>query len=192
MTPSIEVVLLSTLFCFGSALASVDPEYEVESRMGRYEIRRYESTWVAETKIDSNFEDTSNEGVRVLTNYIFGNNKAKGQDASVKIQMTAPASQTMTSDGFFILFTLPRKYTIETIPEPLDSRIVLKRIPARNVAVFEYTGSWSDVSYQEKLKEFLSLLKKDGIKTIGEPEFARFNSPLQLWFLRRNEILINL
>jgi hypothetical protein len=24
--------------------------------------------------------------------------------------------------------------------------------------------------------------------TLGEPMFARFNSPLQLWFLRRNEI----
>jgi hypothetical protein len=64
----------------------------------------------------------------------------------------------------------------------------LRQLPARKVAVYSYSGSWSESRYKDKLASFKEDLKKDGLETIGEPVLARFNSPFQLWFLRRNEI----
>jgi hypothetical protein len=49
-------------------------------------------------------------------------------------------------------------------------------------------GSWSESRYSEKLQSFELQLKKDNVKTVGGPSLARYNSPFQLWFLRRNEI----
>jgi len=54
--------------------------------------------------------------------------------------------------------------------------------------VFTYSGGWSEARYNIKLAEFKKHLEEDNVKTKGEPIFARFNSPFQLWFLRRNEI----
>ncbi|MFZ4715430.1 MAG: heme-binding protein [Bacteriovoracaceae bacterium] len=39
---------------------------------------------------------------------------------------------------------------------------------------------------------FQDALKRNGELTYGEPIFARYNSPFQIWFLRRNEIWINI
>jgi hypothetical protein len=36
--------------------------------------------------------------------------------------------------------------------------------------------------------DFKNELKKDNLEPIGEAVLARYNSPFQLWFLRRNEI----
>ena len=36
----------------------------------------------------------------------------------------------------------------------------------------------------------IKALQNANIKIIGEPSFARYNSPFALWFMRRNEIMI--
>ena len=105
-----------------------------------------------------------------------------------KIKMTAPVTQSKDSSGFLVQFTMPKPYTLDTLPIPNDSRVKLREMPAKRVAVFSYSGSWSESRYQEKLGEFKEALKTDSLHTVGEPTLARFNSPFQLWFLRRNEI----
>ncbi|HWR72583.1 MAG TPA: heme-binding protein [Nitrospirota bacterium] len=40
-------------------------------------------------------------------------------------------------------------------------------------------------------KELLeAFIQKQNLRPLGEPVFARYNSPFTLWFLRRNEVLI--
>jgi len=200
MRKIILLVLLSIVFYTGGIMAIEEPKYTIESKKEHYEIRRYESTLVAETKIEASFDESGNKAFRILADYIFGNNKSKArlemtapvtmQEQSEKITMTAPVSQTRTSDGFLIQFTMPEKFTIDTIPEPNDPRVKIRVIASRKVAAYTYTGSWSEVYYKEQLSKFLSELNRDGVRVIGEPVFARYNSPFQLWFLRRNEILI--
>ncbi len=112
------------------------------------------------------------------------------QVASEKIEMTAPVTQTKGTSGFLVQFTMPKKYTLETLPIPDDSRVHLRKLAARKVAVYKYSGSWSESRYIKKLANFKADLKTDNIKTLGEPTLARYNSPFQLWFLRRNEIWI--
>lgn len=179
-------------------MAIEEPKFIVLSKTEDYEIRKYDSICVAETEIKSDFENAGNYGFRILADYIFGNNKSKAKISmtapviqtpkSEKIAMTAPVTQMQTSSGFFVQFTMPANYTLENIPEPNDPRVIIKQIPSRNVAVYRYTGSWSKSRYETMLKKFREALLKNGVKVIGEPVFARFNSPFQLWFLRRNEI----
>ena len=179
-------------------MAIEEPQYTVESKATHYEIRKYGSVVVAETKIDSDFDNAGNQAFKILAGYIFGANKSKTKIAmtapviqeavSEKIEMTAPVTQTKNASGFLVQFTMPKKYTLETLPVPDDSRVLLRQLPGRRVAVYTYSGSWSESRYAEKLADFNLDLKSDKVETFGEPLLARYNSPFQLWFLRRNEI----
>jgi hypothetical protein len=196
-----------TLFYLGVAMAISEPKYSVEVKNDNYEIRLYEKTIVAQTLIADEFDEVGNKAFRILADYIFGNNKGAGKIAmtapvvqqpvpessektapSEKIEMTAPVSQVRSSSGYLVQFTMPAKYSMETLPQPNDPRVQIVEIPIRRVAVFSYSGSWSETKYKNNLAEFQTLLEKDSIKTSGEPIFARFDSPFRLWFLRRNEI----
>lgn len=200
MKGSFKYILLLFIIFSGGVMAIEEPKYQVVVKTDVYEIRKYNSILVAETKIDASFEEAGNKAFRILADYIFGNNKSKAKIAmtapvtqqvtSEKIEMTAPVNQIKTPDGFLVQFTMPEKYNLETIPEPNDSRVKIREIPPRKVSVFRYSGSWSESRYKEKLEEFLIALKKDGVKPVGEAILARYNSPFQLWFLRRNEIWI--
>ncbi|MBK9322890.1 MAG: heme-binding protein [Bdellovibrionaceae bacterium] len=179
-------------------MAVSEPKFRIESKSENYEIRLYESTIVAETLVEADFDEAGNKAFRILADYIFGNNKSKvkidmtapvaQQSTSEKIAMTAPVSQMQDARGQLVQFTMPDSFTMETLPEPIDARVHLRKIDPRAVAVFSYSGSWSESRYKSKLAEFKSELLKNNVKTTGEPIFARFNSPFQIWFLRRNEI----
>lgn len=199
-----KLFIITTLFSLiaGVAMAIEEPKYEVESKTDAYEVRKYGSVLVAETTVSGTFEDAGNQAFRILADYIFGNNKTKAkiamtapvaqQNASEKISMTAPVSQTKIADGFLVQFTMPSKYTMQTLPEPNDGRVKLREIPGHKVAVYSYSGTWSESRYQAKLELFLSELKKNGIQKKGEPVFARYNPPFMPWFLRRNEIWVEI
>ncbi len=183
-------------------MAIEEPKFTVESKNEIYEICRYETVIVAETEVLGGFEDSGNQSFKILASYIFGNNTtekkiamtapASQQPASEKIAMTAPVSQQRSESGYVVHFTMPSSFTLESLPKPNDSRVKIVQMPERRVAVYKYSGSWSESRYKEKLQEFTQALEKDKVKTVGEPVFARFNSPFQLWFLRRNEIWFNL
>ena len=87
---------------------------------------------------------------------------------------------------------MPQKFTLETLPIPLDKRITLKEIPSKTVSVRLYSGSWGEEKYKENEAILLKALDDAGIKTVGKPSFARYNSPFALWFMRRNEIMIEI
>ncbi len=194
---------IALIFLFtGVVMAIEEPQYTVESKSQHYEIRKYGPIIVAETKIESDFENAGNQAFKILAGYIFGANKSKtkiamtapvNQEAiSEKIEKTAPETQTKGSSGFLVQFTMPQKYSLDTLPVPDDSRVQLRQVSARKVAVFTYSGSWSESRYVEKLSEFNLELKSDKIETVGEPMLALYNSTFQLCFLRRNEIWLDI
>jgi hypothetical protein len=186
----------------GVAMAIEEPSYTIISKSENFEVRKYGPIIVAETKVEADFENAGNQAFKILAGYIFGGNKSKTKIAmtapvnqvsetpSEKIAMTAPVTMNKSANGFLVQFTMPNSYTLETLPIPDDRRVEIRQIPARTVAVFSYSGSWSQARYLSKLEEFQSELKKNSISTLGEPILARFNSPFQIWFLRRNEIWI--
>ena len=182
-------------------MALEKPEYEVLSSDGDFELRRYEPYIVAETLVDGEFDRAGNEGFRRLADYIFGNNRRRQsiemtapvtQETSQKIAMTAPVAMDRADDQWRITFMMPSEYTLETVPEPVDERVVLKEVPAETFAVVVYSGTWSQKRYLEHEGRLLEWVRSRGLEAIGEPVFARYDPPFKPWFLRRNEVLIRI
>jgi effector-binding domain-containing protein len=194
------LLFLTFNFTTGVAMAIEEPAFSVESKTDVYEIRKYDPYLVAEVKVQGSFAEAGNKGFRPLADFIFGNNTSSAKidmtspvsqkPQSEKIEMTAPVNLTNEGGAFVVQFAMPKKYTLETLPKPNDPRVQIREIAAKRVAVLSYSGSWSEERYQKKLALLLSSLEKDGHKVIGDASFARYNPPWQLWFLRRNEIWV--
>jgi hypothetical protein len=161
-----------------------------------FEVRRYEPYLVAETVVDASAGEAGNQGFRILAGYIFGGNKgarkiemtAPVAQSPAKIAMTAPVAQSASAGGYAIQFAMPREWTLQSLPEPNDARVMLREVPARTVAVIRYSGTSSQGLYDENLKKLKDALEQEGTKWRGEPTWARYDPPWTPWFLRRNEI----
>ena len=86
---------------------------------------------------------------------------------------------------------MPSAYTLATLPEPLDAKVKLRQVEGKTVAAHTYSGSWSQSNYDEHLGILKTALAKAGVKTVGEPLYSRYNAPFTPWFLRKNEIWLN-
>lgn len=161
------------------------PRYEVMKKESNFELRNYSNLILAETIVDNNFDESSNIGFRRLAGYIFGGNTSKQ-----KIAMTTPVGQELRQGKFVISFTMPSNYTIESLPVPDDKNVSLKALGKREVAAIIFSGTWSQSRYEAHLVELKKWIKLKNLKVINDPIFARYNPPWTPWFMRRNEILI--
>ncbi|MFZ9024589.1 MAG: SOUL family heme-binding protein, partial [Anaerohalosphaeraceae bacterium] len=109
---------------------------------------------------------------------------------SEKIAMTAPVTQQASGAQYAVSFVMPAKYTLETLPAPTDPAVTVKEIPGYKAAVIRYSGTWSPKRYEEKKANLETYIKENGLTPVGEPIWARYDPPFQLWFLRRNEVVI--
>ena len=167
------------------------PEYTVTERIGRVEIRDYDGYLAAETTVDGPLERAGNAGFRTLARFIFGANEtAPGE--STKIAMTTPVTQVPTGDRYRIRFMMPRAYTTDTLPTPADDRVTITEVGPQRVAALRYSGSWSKSGHDRHLCELRDTLAVDGRSTVGEPVWARYDPPWKPWFLRRNEVMLEL
>jgi effector-binding domain-containing protein len=174
-------------------------KYEVISKEGKFEVRQYQAQIVAETIVESDFDEAGNIAFRRLFDYISGENRKKESIAmtapvnqkasSEKIAMTAPVNQQKTEGKYSFSFLMPSKYTMDTLPEPLDSNVRLREIPAQKIAAVRYSGSWSRKKYEAQKTLLEEFIKQKGLRITGEDIFARYDPPFQLWFLKRNEVL---
>ncbi len=184
-------------------MAIEEPAYRVVKEYESFELRRYAAYLTAATEVEGEFDAAGNVGFRVLFDYISGNNsraesiamtapveqRAKGE----KIAMTAPVSQSRgagSADTHVVSFVMPKDYTLETVPQPRDPRVRIQQVPSRLVAVRRYSGRWSVANYRENEANLLEAVDKAGLRTVGVPLYARYNSPFKPWFLRRNEVMI--
>ena len=202
--------LVAAIPFFGFCLASVlfvrdaqaieETKYEVIESEGEFELRQYPAHVVAETLVEGDFSEVGNAEFRRLSGYIDGQNRRKqtipmtapvSQEAdSVKIPMTAPVNQERAGEKWRFTFLMPAEYNLETLPEPLDSRVELREVPERLMAALKYSGTWSKSRYGEKQEQLMEWIARRGLNQVGEPVFARYNPPFTPWFLRRNEVLI--
>jgi hypothetical protein len=198
---TITLFLLLSLFVLGeNSMAIEQTKYTVIEKEGDFEVRQYEPHIVAETFVEGDFDEVGNEGFRRLAGYIFGENRKKHkismtapvtlEVSSENIAMTAPVNQEPKDGTWRITFFMPSKYTLEMLPEPLDSRVVLKEVPGALMAALTYSGFWSRERYEQKKVYLETLIQRRGLQPSGEPIFARYDPPFKPWFLRRNEVLI--
>lgn len=180
-------------------MAIEKPEYELIEKDGSFELRDYAPYLVAETQVDAGFEDAGNIAFQRLFRYISGDNTAEAkiamtapvtQSRGEKIAMTAPVTQVASETGYAVAFVVPSKYTLDTVPRPLDPAIQIREIPAQRVAAWRYSGRWTTANYRDSEMKLRQALESRGLGPIGEPVLARYDPPFMPSFLRRNEVLI--
>lgn len=161
-------------------------KYEVLRKLDKVEIRRYPSL------ITARADGYGEGGFDLLFRFITCENRQKAKVkmtapvVSEKIEMTAP----VLSDRGSLAFVMPEGYTLETTPEPMDKRVKTTQVPVRLVAVLRFSGRWSESIFSKRTKELLEALTKAKIKTKGNVFAMLYNAPFTPWFMRRNEVTI--
>ncbi|MFA5397729.1 MAG: heme-binding protein [Methanogenium sp.] len=160
--------------------------YEITGARGEIEFRRYPAVVLATVASTG-----GNDGFNLLFAYITGKNAAQNNISmtspvitSQQIAMTSP----VVTDAASMSFVMPPGKTRDDIPDPLDDRVQISTVPAREVAVIRFSGyarKGKVAATEVRLREGL---KKAGIEPLGELFLMRYNPPWTLGFLRRNEV----
>lgn len=186
LLPVLGVVVMS-VFHTQAAHAIEEPRFQVERVLEpkRIELRRYEPYVVAEVTVPGPAQQAGNQGFSYLGGYIFGRNQGDR-----KIAMTAPVAQARADSGagYVVQFMMPSSFTMDTLPLPTDPKVRLKEVPGQRVIAVMYSGTWSQSNYDEHLTLLKAAAEEAGLKTQGEPVYARYDAPWVPWFMRRNEI----
>ena len=186
------------------AMAIEIPEYRVLEQEGSFELRAYSSYLIAETEVEAGFMNAGNIAFGRLLRYISGANAAQAEIAMTapveqssqgeKIAMTAPVEQSKADGVYRVGFVVPRKYNRETVPKPTDPRVSIREVPARTVAVWRYSGRWTEENFREHEQDLRRAVQARGLQAVSGDSaiIARYDAPFIPWFMRRNEVLIPL
>ena len=183
------------------------PTYETLVEEDRFEVRQYDPMLVAEVTHTGERSRALNAGFRRLAAYIFaqerpGRNEGEEQseaiamtspvivDQAEEIAMTSPVIQDPEREGRWrTRFVMPRKYTLETLPDAADD-ITLTEVPARRLAVVRFAGASSSRNLERAEEILREWMAGREIEAIGPAEYAFYDSPMVPSRFRRNEVLI--
>jgi len=198
------------------------PDYTVESKEGDIEIRAYPGYILAQTDVKADFDKAIGMGFSILANYIFGGNRKKSKismtapvsgenlsesekiamtvpvteesvDESEKIPMTAPVTEEKSDSHVYrISFTMPSKYTLDTLPEPEDKRIKFKEVKNQKMAVLRFKGRVNHKLADKEMAELKNWLEKNDIKPKSNFIIAQYNHPAVPGFFRKNEVMVKI
>jgi hypothetical protein len=179
---------------------SPEPPHEVLRSEGKIELRQYQPQLIAETFVQKDYDQAGSAGFRRLAGYIFGGNRAKEQISmtapvlqeaqSRSITMTAPVLQEETANGWWMAFILPVEITLANAPEPTNPAVKLREIPAKRQVSLQYSGRNSPSEMQRHAKELSAWIDQQGLRPLTDPKMASYDPPWTLWFLRRNEVQV--
>lgn len=113
---------------------------------------------------------------------------------SEKISMTAPVVISPNENKTWTMtFSMPSKFTLETLPIPTDERVKIEKVEGKLVAALTFSGFWNESINANMAQELTNWMKDYKEYQISSaPMFAGYNPPWTLPFLRRNEMLIEL
>ena len=215
----IGAVVLAGVFSWWYWGATLEqPDYEVISTGDGYEVRRYEAYLVAQTQVSGEFDQAGTQAFPILAGYIFGNNVERqemamttpvvsydaGTPSGTSMAMTAPVfSAPAGSDDeapveaseetvWTYQFVMERKYSEGSLPAPVDPRVEIKRVLPRLVAARRFSGRWLEESVKAEETALLNAVRAGGHEPVGRVVLARYNDPFTPWFLRRNEVLVEI
>ena len=112
--------------------------------------------------------------------------------APAKFAMTTPETQSAADGGTLVRFVLPKDVTLSTAPEPIEERVKLREVAGHTLAAMRYSGFWSQANDAKHLAQLTAALRTAKLSWAGEPVVARYNGPWTPWFLRRNELWLQL
>jgi hypothetical protein len=167
------------------------PAYRVEQVVNGAEVRAYGPAVVAEVTVGGSRSGAANAGFRVLAGYIFG-----GNDDRSKIAMTTPVAQVPDpapangTQDWTIRFTMPEKWSMDSLPTAKDSRIRMIETPPRRMLVVTFSGRPTDAALAEALARLRAAAEQAGLQTAGAPEYLFYDAPFTLPWNRRNEVAL--
>ncbi len=174
--------------------------YQVKETFNNIEIRQYPSFLAAEVEVEGSRKEAAKKGFLILAKYIFGKNIAKEkvamtspvnqQEKSQKIAMTSPVRQSENSDkNWVIQFTMPKEFTIDTLPTPENDKIKFKQIASKKVISIRFTGGWNDKNLTENKQKLMEFISEKKLTKIGSPIISYYDDPFTFPWNRRNEII---
>ena len=159
-------------------------KYKVVKKFSDFEIRDYESCFIAEVNIEGSMSTAGSYGFRPLFNYISQNN----------ISMTAPVLQVPVKNNLWkISFVMPRGSDISSLPIAKNSEVEIKQLQQAFYACLKFTGNYSQAKLEKNLNLLKNALTRESISEIGFDNnwrSARFDPPFKPSFLKRNELQI--
>jgi SOUL heme-binding protein len=177
-----------------------EPGYQVLQSDGAFELRQYEPVLLAQVEVDGDAGAARSAGFRLLAGYIFGANQGQRKiamtapvtqveaPAGEKIAMTAPVTQSAAGPARWrVAFTMPRGYTLETLPLPDDARVQFVTVPGEKRAVIRFDGFSTEANLGRHRALLQAWVQRQGLKPAGEYVAAFYNDPFTLPWNRRNE-----
>jgi hypothetical protein len=207
---SLAVIMLALMTTAGShAMAqptprsTPEPRHAVIEKREGFEIRRYASYAVAQTIMSGSPRDADSGGFRILFAYISGANEGTQkiemtapvvrEVVPAKIEMTAPViREPLGANRFAMQFVLPERFDAQSAPRPTDERVKILQVPARTIAVRQYSGVATPEMVAEQSQQLLDALRAASLTWKGEPSVAGYNAPFVPGFMRRNEVWVQL
>jgi len=182
------------------AMAIEEPAFNTVLHEGAFEIRDYPPLVVAEVTVTGDQKEAASQGFRLLAGYIFGGNTRRQSIAmtapvaqaqtSEKIAMTAPVTQIKAANAWVVRFTMPKVYNLANLPQPNDPKVQLRALPASRFAVLQFSGLAGTDDVSAKTAELQNRITTHHLRATGPVSLAQYNPPWTLWFMRRNEVMI--
>jgi len=181
-------------------MALEKPAYQVLEKEGRFELRLYDPYITSNVKIKAdNYREAASRGFSPLANYIFGGNRARdkismtvpvtAEPTGEKIAMTTPVAISGSGE-YTVSFLIPKKYSMETLPIPLNEKVTFEEHPQRKVAAVRFSGYFQQPNFEKHIRTLRDWIERKGLQEKGEPVVAGYNPPITPWFLKHNEVLI--
>lgn len=162
--------------------------YTVLRDYGDFEVRRYPDHTLVQVADQGDFTSVGYRAFGPLFQFISGNNSA-----SQSISMTAPVLQEEVAQNKHVVsFVMPSALNAQPVPTPKDARLVTKHIAGFDAAVLTFGGSWRVERLHTKGAQLQRSVAREGLATVGNVVYARYNPPWMPPFLKRNEVLIAL
>ena len=193
----VNLVLLVSIFYLWAniSIAYEEASYRILAANQIYEIREYDDRLAVQTSQ----ENGQNRAFRKLFKYISGSNISSTKiemtipvTQSIKIDMTTPITQKFQDGKIIMRFFLPRKFQLETAPQPLSEDLSIAVVKGGKYAVMKYSGRSTVKNFEKHSNLLLEALSINKITTLDDPIKATFNGPLTPFFVRRNEVMIRI
>ncbi len=197
------VVAVVAFFVWDSAVTNVEQaKYTVVEKHDNIEIRDYAPAIVAEVEVSGERQEAIKQGFRLIADFIFGNNGPSQQVAmtapviqqaeqkkSQPIAMTAPVLQSGSDNKWVVQFVMPSEYTLQTLPKPNNAMVKIKELPSKRFAVLRFSGFATNEVLQTQTDILKKFMVTKSLNTLSSVQYAFFNPPWTLPFMRRNEVM---
>ena len=157
--------------------------YVVEAEYPTAELRRYSRCTLADVTMSGPAEQVGGRAFGPLVRYISTKNLA----------MTAPVLQTEAGEPseWTVSFVLPGGRAVADYPLPDDAQVTLRELPEHLAMATRWSGRWTSDGVEKHTRILRRAIVDAGMTAVGPPVWARYDPPWTPWFMRRNEVLID-